>query len=116
MLNEILLLSTPYESIILNFLHLLKNIQLDYIKINYLTLTVLVTSQFVEKSISNAYILYLSIKLKYFNFIKLSDYLFALYIILYGYIKCMKDSTDKLAYSAWSKKQLSHLLLVHNKQ
>lgn len=115
LLNEIFLLSTPYESIILNFLYLFKNMQVDYSKISYLTLTTLLTSQFLEKSIYNAYIFYSAIKLKYFTFIKLSDYLMVIYIILYSYIKYMKDSIDKLAYNAWNRRQLSHLLLIHDK-
>lgn len=104
-LNKILLCSTRYESILLNFIRLIRKIKFHDNKDNsYYFLVLLLTSQFLEKSIFTTYIFYLSVKLKYYCFIKSNNYLYTIYILIHTYIKQIKNDTCKLAYNLWNKR------------
>nr|YP_009392468.1 hypothetical protein [Caloglossa monosticha]ARW61030.1 hypothetical protein [Caloglossa monosticha] len=106
-LNKIFLLSTKYEFIILSFLFLLNKVRLYHYKKNdYFTLATLLASQFLEKSAFNAYLLYLSIRLKYYYLRKSNNCLYMIFIAIYIYVIRIKNDTYKLAYNLWNKKNI----------
>nr|YP_009392878.1 hypothetical protein [Caloglossa intermedia]ARW61440.1 hypothetical protein [Caloglossa intermedia] len=104
LLNKILLLSTQCELIILNFLNLLHKIYLNSSrqKTNFI-LAVLLTSQFLERFMSNIHVLHVSIRLKYRDFMQINIY--TVYAIFYTFITSIKYDTYRLSHNMWNKKK-----------
>lgn len=102
---QILNLSTKYELIILNLKNLLSKINLCKSKKKYqFVLIILFTAKFIERVIYTIYILYLSIKVKYYYFIDSNHFSYIVQIIIYRYITSIHYDTHILAYNLWNKK------------
>lgn len=102
---QILALSTKYELIILKFKNLFDTTFLSKNKKKYhFSLIIFFTSRFLEKIISNIYILYLSMKIKYSHFISSNNSFYIICILFYKYILYIHNDIIILAYNLWNKK------------
>nr|QCI06357.1 hypothetical protein [Dictyurus purpurascens] len=107
-LINILFISTKYETILRHFLYLFKIIAFKYL--SWFLLNLSLTSQFLEKSIQNFKIIYISVKIRYRNnFIVYNLYLI-FYQLINNYIFDLFQETFDISSHLWNNKiSLKHI-------